>query len=65
MMNAARGWDPKGLREALCQQQAVAPYGRDRKLMQALIDRLDLHRPLGSDGKHNNLHTPTCGCDDE
>ena len=63
-MSDARKWDPKGLREALCQQQVLAPYTRDRELMQELVDRLDLHRPLGSDGKHSNLHTPTCGCDD-
>jgi hypothetical protein len=30
-----------------------------------LIQRIDTHRPLGSDGKHGRLHTPTCGCEDK
>lgn len=27
-----------------------------------LIDECDRHRPIGNDGKHNDRHTPTCGC---
>ena len=47
--------DVKTLREALCvAQHTVADLIR-------LCDRL---RPLGSDGKHGDRHTPYCGCDD-
>lgn len=64
---------PKMLRETLCVAQAaisnhptaggwhperhVARLGR-------LIAECDRHRPLGPDGKHNDRHTPTCGCED-
>ena len=63
---------PKMLRETLCAaQNAIAhrPYDEGRK--QSHIDRLsrliaecDRHRPLGANGKHGDLHTPTCGCED-
>lgn len=33
--------------------------------LQNLIDQLEQHRPTGSDGKHGNLHTTTCGCEDK
>lgn len=32
--------------------------------IQELINEIDKHRPLGSDGKHGNRHTSTCGCED-
>lgn len=30
-----------------------------------LIKEFDKHRPLGSDGKHGDRHTETCGCKDK
>lgn len=59
---------PKMLREALCvaqsalSHQAVSP-DRHIAALGRLIDECDRHRPLGNDGKHNDLHTPTCGCE--
>ncbi len=55
-------WDPKGLRERLCQQSTAAPDRFTVNEIQRLINVLDLHRPLGSDGTHGDRHTPTCGC---
>jgi hypothetical protein len=63
---------PKMLRETLCvAQNAIAnsPYDDGRKKkhidrLSRLIAECDRHRPLGSDGKHGNRHTPTCGCED-
>jgi hypothetical protein len=65
----------KSTREALCAAQSAlgqrarggidvgrVPLWVDR--IQALIDQIDVHRPLGNDGKHGNLHTATCGCED-
>lgn len=62
--------DLKMLRETLClAQQAlnvqVAPRAGELVRLQQLIDAIDRHRPLGSDGKHGNLHTDTCGCEDK
>lgn len=56
-------WSPKALREKLCTQQTFAPDDFTRDEIGRLINVLDLHRPLRNDGKHANLHTPTCGCD--
>ena len=56
-------WSPKGLREHLCQQQTFSPDERTRWAIQDLINVLDIHRPIGSDGKHDDRHTATCGCD--
>ncbi len=63
--------DVKATREALCAAQtavsrsvhpAVGTYlGR---LLQELIDACDKHRPLAPNGKHGDLHTATCGCED-
>ena len=61
---------PKMLRETLCVAQARignSPYDEDRKRehidrLQRLIDECERQRPLGSDGKHGDLHTSTCGC---
>lgn len=64
--------DPKMVRETLCVAQAAVARAtgtgdRDDEhiaRLQRLIDECDRHRPLGQDGKHGDLHTPTCGCDD-
>lgn len=56
-------WSPKYLREVLCAQQTNAPDEFTRAEIGRLIRLMDLHRPIASDGKHGNLHTPTCGCD--
>lgn len=60
----------KMLRETLCAAQAtVARSASDRAQEHSarigeFIAQLDTHRPLGADGKHGDLHTLTCGCDD-
>lgn len=56
----------KLLRERLC---AIQPLLHDapedvRSAVNGLVSLVDRHRPLGTDGKHGDLHTPTCGCDD-
>jgi hypothetical protein len=67
----------KMLREALCLAQTgmgmllenpddmdeTAHLIAHRECIEALIAEIDRHRPLGPDGKHGELHTPTCGCD--
>jgi len=61
---------PKMLRETLClaqtalgqQNDSRAPYHVRR--LQQLIDACDEMRPLGPDGKHDQRHTPYCGCED-
>jgi hypothetical protein len=59
----------KGLREDLCVVQsalAMYPSGDQSsriQRIQALLDQLDIMRPLGSDGNHGNRHTEVCGCD--
>jgi hypothetical protein len=61
---------PKMLRETLCVAQSRignSPLDEDRKMehiarLQRLIDECDRHRPLGVDGTHGDLHTPSCGC---
>ena len=61
----------KMLREDLCRLQnltnssKITNYQKISERLQHLINEIDKHRPLGSDGKHNNLHTPTCGCEDK
>lgn len=61
---------PKMLRETLCvAQQRIHAVDDPRNIehsarLQRLIDEIDQMRPLGPDGKHNNRHTPTCGCPD-
>jgi hypothetical protein len=65
----------KATREALCAaSSALAERARqgtdvhavppwiDR--LQALCDQIDVHRPLGPDGKHGDRHTVTCGCEE-
>lgn len=67
--------DLKGTRDALCAaatdlgQRAANGVDVDRvphwiECLQALCDQIDVHRPLGRDGKHGDLHTATCGCAD-
>lgn len=60
---------PKMLRETLCVAQTHVGLSGDNRArehverIQQLIDQLDEHRPLGSDGKHGDRHTLTCGCE--
>lgn len=69
-MNAPDQWCPKWLREALCAQETHIPRtgthleSVTREAFRALFSALDSHRPLRSDGKHGDLHTDTCGCED-
>src|SRR3982751_893838 len=58
--------DLKMLREVLCTAQGLM----NRNGLQwstdyfgNLLREIDKHRPLGSNGKHGDLHTITCGCD--
>lgn len=66
---------PKMLRETLCvaqsgiaelirkgQTQAGDTMQGHMDRLSRLIDECDRHRPVGRDGKHGSLHTPTCGC---
>jgi hypothetical protein len=66
---------PKMVREALCAAQSAlaerARGGMDVDQVPhwighlgALINQIDEHRPVGSNGKHGEKHTSTCGCDD-
>ena len=62
----------KMLRETLCRAQAAADrnydlftYWYDIDQIQLLINEIDRHRPLTSDGTHGMMHTPTCGCEDK
>lgn len=59
------------VREALCVAQAWLPAVHDGgealaaiEVLGRLIEDIDRQRPLGPDGKHDDRHTPTCGCDD-
>jgi len=55
----------KTLREDLCRHQVRSDLPRQiESAVEVLIAMLDLHRPLGVDGKHRDLHTSTCGCVD-
>lgn len=57
---------PKMLRETFCRLQSMDIPAKDRARLQRLVDRLDLLRPLGPDGKHGeDRHTPFCGCVDK
>lgn len=67
---------PKMLRESLCVAQAgLRALERERPgysaggtvsthlaRLELLIDEIDRMRPTGPDGKHDDRHTPTCGC---
>ncbi len=39
-------------------------YKARQDLIKHLHREIEKHRPLGSDGKHGDLHTATCGCED-
>lgn len=53
------------LREKLCSAQVGNDWPPDVQVVVAdLINLIDVHRPLGPDGKHDDRHTPTCGCGD-
>lgn len=58
----------KMLREHLCADQArwqnEWPEGI-KSAVDVMIDMIDRHRPLASNGKHGDLHTSTCGCEDK
>ncbi len=65
---------PKMVHEALCAAQGAlaehARRGMDKAMVPRWIDQLstliaatDQHRPLGTGGKHGDLHTATCGCE--
>lgn len=62
---------PKELRETLCVAQTYVGLSgldraeRDVARLQRLIDECDRKRPIGSDGKHGDKHTPECGCEDK
>lgn len=62
--------NPKMLRETLCVAQAWVGNSTDSRRsehverLQQLINECDRHRPVGPDGKHGDLHTQTCGCED-
>ena len=68
-MNYDLKYTPKSLREAFSYSQAHLPNTPQgsyfRSVLQDLIDEMEKHRPTGPDGKHNNLHTDTCGCEDK
>ena len=66
---------PKMVREHLCLAQSalservrsgldVERARRAIDQIQTLIARVDEHRPVGSNGKHGDRHTGTCGCED-
>ena len=69
--------DPKMAKEVLCEMQSLLNTFYDSKdaniqreavepklaRVQKMIDQIDIHRPVGPNGKHGNLHTATCGCE--
>lgn len=61
---------PKMLKETLSvAQQGIGERKKDPRMrehmdrLQRMIDECDRMRPVGPDGKHNDRHTPNCGCD--
>ncbi|QDP45503.1 hypothetical protein SEA_FUZZBUSTER_19 [Microbacterium phage FuzzBuster] len=68
----------KMLRETLCEAQSAIWWFEEGtkpdddtpaaiahvERIGRIIAEIDRQRPLGTDGKHGNLHTPTCGCED-
>ena len=63
----------KSIRETLCVASTavnhVPEYASraawDTALIGRIIAEIDQQRPLAADGKHGDLHTPTCGCEDK
>lgn len=43
--------------------ESSRPSKSDFDRIQRILEDIDRQRPLGSNGKHGNLHTPTCGCE--
>jgi hypothetical protein len=62
-------YTPKALHELFCYSQSYLSNNDQgnyfRLVMQDLIESMEVHRPLKPNGKHENLHTPTCGCEDK
>jgi hypothetical protein len=56
--------DLKMLRETFCVAQTGLSKAHIARL-QGLINQIDVYRPLGPDGKHDQRHTATCGCEDK
>jgi hypothetical protein len=63
----------KSVRESLCVAQTAIGWADHmaESTRRAHIDKIgeliadiDRQRPLASNGKHDNLHTRTCGCED-
>ena len=60
----------KMLREHLCIAQFTVNQSKHPRRkhvsdnLQALLDWCDQLRPIRPDGKHGDLHTPWCGCDE-
>lgn len=53
------------LREELCRRSTQAPWPREvQTAVEDLVRLIDYYRPLGADGKHGDLHTADCGCED-
>lgn len=71
MTNLDVPYTPKMLRETLCRAEWLILHRtwdvqfieRDAKIIAELIDECDRHRPLGHNGKHDDRHTLTCGCE--
>ena len=59
----------KALREVLCVSEhkigESEQFAHLQRHISSLIAQIDVFRPLNSAGKHNNLHTSTCGCADK
>lgn len=58
----------KSVREALCFISTTNLKEGDQatkyqRVIADLVSDIDRQRPLGSNGKHGNLHTKHCGCD--
>lgn len=64
--------DPKMVHEAMCLAEGVISrqdvgVGRDVRYLQIISDFIkecERKRPLGPNGKHGNMHTAECGCED-
>lgn len=60
--------DMKMLGEALAVAEnlisAEPQYRSLARHLGGLLRQVNHHRPTGTDGKHGDLHTATCGCDD-
>jgi hypothetical protein len=61
----------KMVRETLCVAMTYVGLSDDYRAtehvarLQRLCDDIDRQRPLGPDCKHDERHTPTCGCERE